>query len=98
MCAFHNSVNFIDIMYEIGKLMYDELPSIIFEYTGRVMEFFRKKWGLPPVLSELGISEETVINLNRMQVHVCTGLIGVLADSPLPASRLQTGSLDSQSI
>lgn len=91
-CGVHSpSVTSLDLSYEAGRIVFSQWPPLVTAYVDAAVRHYKQKWELPEILSNMGVSNETLIDLKELRTNATIGLLTFASYSQAKAHRLVTG-------
>ena len=93
-CGLHaSSVTSLDLSYETGRNVFSQWPPLVSIYVDSAVKFYKNKWSLPEVMTTMGLTNETLVDLKELRSNATLGLLQFASYGPAEAYSLAHGVL-----
>ena len=91
-CGVHSPyVTSLDLSYEAGRIVFSQWPPLVTSYIDAAVRHYKQKWELPEILTNMGVSNETMIDLKELRTNATIGLLTFASYSQSKAHDLVHG-------
>lgn len=86
LCAYHcTDASMEDMIYDVGRIVFDEYPSVVQDYVAAITDAYYTTWQLPPLINSVGLTADTILKVRSFRACCVIEMFDFLSHSPVAA-------------